>query len=71
MLQGVGDALVPGFHHAPHTTEALERGVAIVDESLGTDRGATLRADGMTRSDADAVAYAKAAIARYLIELAA
>ena len=68
VLQGAGEALVPSFHVAPHVVEAHDRAIAVLHESLGVDRSATLRARGMAMSDADIVAYAKAAIARCIAE---
>jgi predicted ATPase/class 3 adenylate cyclase len=68
VLDGAGEALAPGFTHAPHTIEAREYAVARTVAVLGDDRRAELYARGLAMSDDDAVTYATEAINRYLSE---
>jgi tetratricopeptide (TPR) repeat protein len=68
VLQGVGEALAPGYSHSPYHVEAHAQATRIVDASLSAERLQALRARGMSMTDAEAVDYAKAAIARYLGE---
>jgi tetratricopeptide (TPR) repeat protein len=66
ILQGAGDALAPGYAHAPHTLEAEQRASATLDATLGAARRHELYARGMAMTDTEAVAYANSAIARSL-----
>jgi predicted ATPase/class 3 adenylate cyclase len=68
VLDGAGEALAPGFMHAPHTVSARERAVATTVAALGEARRAELYAQGLAMNDDDAVDYALAAINRYLSE---
>jgi predicted ATPase/class 3 adenylate cyclase len=66
VLGGAGDAIAPGFAHAPHVMQERRDAIAALDTALGPTRHAELHAQGMTMNDADAVAYAHAAISRNL-----
>jgi predicted ATPase len=66
VLDGAGEALAPGFVHAPHTIEARERAVAKTVAVLGEPRCAELYAQGSAMTDDEVVDYATAAIDRYL-----
>ena len=66
VLQGAGDALVPGYTHAPHTVEDHERAIVMMDATLGAERRHELYLDGQAMSDGDAADYAIAAIMRIL-----
>jgi hypothetical protein len=68
VLYGAGDTLAPGFFLAPHVVEARQQATATLQASLGATLPAELRAQGMTMDEDDAIAYAHAAINRYLNE---
>ena len=68
VLQGVADALAPGFHHDPRTFQAYERAIAVEDATLGAERRLSLHEQGRAMSYTDAVAFANAAINRSLAE---
>jgi len=68
VLQGAGDALAPGYTHAPHMVEAQERAIAALDVALGAARREELFAQGAALPDAEAAAFAETAIARSLAE---
>ena len=66
VLQGSGDALVPGYTHAPHTIEARQQAITTLDTSLGAARREELYRQGRAMTDDEAVAYALTAINRRL-----
>jgi tetratricopeptide (TPR) repeat protein len=66
VLQGAGDALVPGYAHTPHTLKAREQAIATLDASIGAARRHELHQQGNAMTDDEAVAYANAAINRRL-----
>jgi tetratricopeptide (TPR) repeat protein len=66
ILSGAGDTLAPDYPHAPHRAEAERRADTTLQASLGAQRRAELRARGAAMDDAEAAAYAEAAIARFL-----
>jgi hypothetical protein len=66
VLQGAGDALAPGFAHAPHALEARRQAVATLNTSLGVERREELYKQGVAMTDDEAVNYAQAAIKRSL-----
>ena len=68
VLDGAGEALAPGFVHAPHTIEARERAVAMSTDALGEARRAELFHLGHAMTDIEAVAYAAAVVNRFLSE---
>jgi predicted ATPase len=68
VLYGAGDTLAPGFFLAPHVVEARQQATATLQASLGATLPAELRAQGMAMDEHDAIAYAHAAINRYLGE---
>jgi len=68
VLDGAGEALAPGFVHAPHTIEARERAVAMSTDALGEARRAELFQLGHAMTDIEAVAYAAAVVNRFLSE---
>jgi predicted ATPase len=66
VLLGVGDAMAPGFTHDRRRVEAAERAIETLDASIGHGRRLELYDHGKAMDDADAVACARAAIARSL-----
>jgi tetratricopeptide (TPR) repeat protein len=68
VLQGAGDAITPGYAHAPHAAEDHQHAIATLEASLGTARRQELYQQGMSMSDNEAVAYAQAAIKHSLGE---
>ena len=66
VLHGVGDALAPGYSHAPHTVLSRDRAIAISEGSLGVARREELYNHGMEMTDDEAVDHALAAIKRRL-----
>jgi hypothetical protein len=68
VLQGAGDALVPGYAHTPHALNAHEQAIATLDASIGAARREELYEQGKQMTDDEAVAYANAAIKRRLQE---
>jgi hypothetical protein len=66
VLLGAGDALAPGYAHAPHTLLARQQAIAALDKSLGAARREKLYQEGKAMSVDDAVAYTHTAIARRL-----
>ena len=66
VLQGAGDALAPGYGHAPHTVQRRQQAVATSEALLGATLREELYKQGMAMTDDEAVAYAEAAIARQL-----
>jgi tetratricopeptide (TPR) repeat protein len=68
VLQGIGDALAPGYAHAAHTLAARQQAIATLDASLGAARREELYEEGKAMSLDDAVAYAHTAITRRLRE---
>jgi predicted ATPase/class 3 adenylate cyclase len=66
VLQGAGDALAPGYAHAPHSLEARHHAIAIEDASLGGACRRELHDQGASMTDDEAATYAQAAITRSL-----
>jgi len=68
VLQGAGDAITPGYAHAPHAAEDHQHAIETLEASLGPARRQELYQQGVRMSDNEAVAYAQAAIKHSLGE---
>ena len=70
LLLAAGDARAPEFGHSTHHLAARDGTDAVVESAIHPERRRALRDEGMAMSDADVVACATAAIARYLADAA-
>ena len=66
VLDGAGEALAPGFTHAPDTVVARERAVVMTVAELGEARRVELYARGLAMTGDEAVDYVTEAVGRYL-----
>jgi tetratricopeptide (TPR) repeat protein len=66
VLHGASDAFAPGFVVPQDTAKAHERALAALEASLNETRRNQLHAQGSAMSEDQAVAYAHAAISRFL-----
>lgn len=66
VLYAAGEALAPGFAHAPHTIADQQRALATLEASLGAARLAELQAQGAGLDVREAIDYVHAAVDQFL-----